>query len=148
MIVKGTYHPLIINKDMKDRFLLKKDTNITERVTFERLSDYPEIAEISYFEKKTKKKIFFTQIGRSSFFTAHLGYDLTCTLVPKTKSYDDQSNIKDMQIYHFFSLEGLLEEHLRKIINKQTSRDRNLPETASYSYSRLVNSLVNNAPLF
>ncbi len=145
MIIKGEYHSLIIKKDPKRGFLLERDKETTEKIIFERLLNYPDIVEISY--PKKERKMFFTQVGRSSFFTAHLGYDLTCSLTPRIKSYEDQDYIKDTQIDHFFSLEGLLEEHLRKMGNKQISRDKDLPSTASYLYSRLVNSLATNAPM-
>lgn len=146
MIIKGEYHSLIIKKDPKGRFLLERDKDATEKIIFERLLNYPEVVEISY--PKKERKMFFTQIGRSSFFTAHLGYDLTCPLTPRIKSYEDQDYIKDTQIDHFFSLEGLLEEHLRKMGNKEISWNRELPLTASYTYARLVNALASNASMF
>lgn len=148
MIIKGEYHSLIIKKDPKGRFLLERDKDATEKIIFERLLNYPEVVEINYLKKETGRKMFFTQIGRSSFFTAHLGYDLTCPLTPRIKSYEDQDYIKDTQIDHFFSLEGLLNEHLRKIGGKQISWDKDLPLTASYLYSRLVNALASNASMF
>ncbi len=131
------YHPLIIIKNQKGRFLQTDINAQLEKVIFQISNVYPSIVEI--YPENNGKKFLYSELDRKTILlTAFLDSDFDGIITPR------RSLIKT-EIENVSNPEEIQRRHLERISDRMLYEKRDIIDHACEAYSRLIRE---SKPLF